>query len=169
MIGANLNAGDSTTNLDCFDVNGDRYRIPCPRPVQYNQGVVDPTTGQGAFADRQPVAMGFGDLRSTTNGSFRLGFDSGGVGHMINLANSEIKDRQARRHLRRERVDGLRPQLDPHRFLDVNGDGLPDHVAGSRAETATSASASTSATRSAKRSSGPAPAGSDDRRLLGRP
>jgi RHS repeat-associated protein len=129
VIGADLNAGDSTTNLDFFDVNGDRLPDSVSLDqVQYNQGVVDPTTGQGAFADRQPVAMGFGDLRSTTNGSFRLGFDAGGVGHMINMANAKSK---TSKHVDTSVVSASTDYgLSSTRtdFLDVNGDGLPDHV-----------------------------------------
>src|SRR4029079_16925528 len=60
VVNADLNTGDSTTNIDFFDVNGDGLPDSVTQDqVQFNQGVVDPLTGQGAFADRESVPMGF--------------------------------------------------------------------------------------------------------------
>jgi len=128
VINANLNAGDSTTDIDLFDVNGDRLPDSVTHgQVQFNQGF-DPLTGQGSFGSRTPMPMVFEDVRSTTNGAFRLGFGAVGVGHMINLANSksdtakhvdtDVASASTDYGMSSTRTD----------FMDINGDGLPDHV-----------------------------------------
>jgi RHS repeat-associated protein len=131
VIEAGVNAGDSTTDIDLIDLNGDRYPDSVTAGgVQYNDGV-------GAFSQRMPIDMSFpqsespagGDVRSTVNASLRLGLGFNFIGQLINLANSGSKTKEevstdvasasTDYGVSSTRVD----------FIDMNGDGLPDRVA----------------------------------------
>jgi len=122
-IQAGVNAGDSTTDIDLFDVNGDRY------PDSVTSGGVQSSDGIGSFSGRQQVDMGFGDVRSTANASLRFGLSSCVAGQLINLSNSGSETKM---HVSTDVVSATTDygvsstRVD---FLDLNGDGLLDHVA----------------------------------------
>jgi len=114
--------GDSTTQVDFFDVNGDRY----PDSVT-NQGVAY-NDGVGAFTTRNTFDMGFGDLRRTLNASLQAGVSVGAGGQEINEADTlgATKKLSATQSIGGTVDYGVNStRID---FVDVNGDGLPDHV-----------------------------------------
>jgi len=122
-LNAGVNAGDSTTDIDLLDLNGDRY------PDSVTSGGVQFNDGVGSFSGRTPLNLGFDDVRSTTNASLRFGIDLGVIGQLINLANSHSK---TAKHVSTSVASASTDygvsstRVD---FVDVNGDGLPDHVA----------------------------------------
>jgi len=122
-LNAGINAGDSTTDIDLLDLNGDRF------PDSVTSGGVQFNDGVGAFTGRAPIDMGFDDVRSTTNASLRFGIDLGVIGQLINLANSRSK---TAKHVSTSVASASTDygvsstRVD---FADVNGDGLLDHVA----------------------------------------
>jgi RHS repeat-associated protein len=126
VVSAAINDGDSTTDVDLIDLNGDRY------PDSVSAGTVQFNDGVGAFTSRQAIDMAledFEDVRSTSNGSMRLAVNLGDIGDLINMANSRSK---TSRTVATAAVSGATnygvssTRVD---FLDVNGDGLLDHVA----------------------------------------
>ena len=122
IISAAINDGDSTTDIDLLDLNGDRY------PDSVSAGTVQYNDGVGAFTPRQNLDLGFDDVRSTSNASMRLAVDLGSIGQLINMASSRSK---TSRTVATAAVSGATDygvsstRVD---FLDVNGDGLVDHV-----------------------------------------
>ena len=132
-LSAGVNAGDSTTNIDLVDMNGDWYPDSVTSGgVQYNDGV-------GAFTSRMGVDMGLGDggdLRSTTNASLRFGISIGdNTNQLINLAGT---DSGTRKDVSTASISGSTDygvsstRID---LVDINGDGLPDHVSRKPGET----------------------------------
>jgi RHS repeat-associated protein len=121
-LNAAVNAGDATTDIDLFDLNGDRY------PDSVSAGTVQYNDGQGAFSARTPIDMGFGDLRSTNNASLRFGVDLGAIGQLINLSNSRSETSKTVSTSVASASTDYGVSSTRTDFVDVNGDGLPDHV-----------------------------------------
>ena len=130
-IGGGANGGDSTTQVDFFDINGDRFPDSITNGgVQYNSGP-GPNNGPGSFGARTPVpTMSFGsdnpDLRKTLNVSLQAA--AGANRKLINESNGEG---ETKRVTASASLDGSfdygvnSTRID---FADVNGDGLVDHV-----------------------------------------
>jgi RHS repeat-associated protein len=124
VVGASVgvNGGDSTTDVDLFDLNGDRY------PDSVTSGAISYNDGRTGFSARQGIDMGFDDVRSTENASLRFGIDLSSDNKLINLASSKSK---TSRTVATAAISGSTDygvsstRVD---FIDVNGDGLVDHV-----------------------------------------
>jgi len=125
-VNAGANGGDATTQVDFFDFNGDRFPDSITRSgVQYNDGA----TG---FAPRQAVDMAIGgstELRRVLNASLQAGVavsangrqifnESEGGGDTKKLGSTAALSASADYGVSSTRID----------FVDVNGDGLVDHV-----------------------------------------
>jgi len=122
VVTAAINAGDSTTDIDLFDLNGDRYPDSVAAgSVQYNDGV-------GTFTSRQGVNMGFDDVRSTSNASMRLAVDLSAIGDLINMATSRSKTSKTVPTAAVSGATNYGVSSTRTDFIDVNGDGLLDHV-----------------------------------------
>ena len=117
------NGGDATTQVDFFDVNGDRF------PDSITSGGVQFNDGTGTFSARQAVNAGFGDLRRTVNASLQAGLsvsssdrqlinETDGEGNTKRLSSTSSLSGSVDYGVSSTRVD----------FADVNGDGLPDHI-----------------------------------------
>jgi RHS repeat-associated protein len=123
-LNAGVNGGDSTTQVDFFDLNGDRYPDSITRSgISYNDGV-------GTFSDRLPVDAGFGELRKTINASLQAGVavTTPASRQLINEADGAgiTKKISATANLGVSLDYGVNStRVD---FADVNGDGLVDHV-----------------------------------------
>jgi RHS repeat-associated protein len=134
-VTAGGNGGDSTTQVDFLDLNGDRYPDSITNGgIQYNQY----KDGTQSFSPRIPVDAGFGDLRSIFNASIQAGVSVGtgtdrqlinepegasapepeAVGRTKKLSASVALSGTADYGVSSTRID----------FADVNGDGLIDHV-----------------------------------------
>jgi RHS repeat-associated protein len=121
-VNAAVNAGDSTTDVDLFDVNGDRF------PDSVTAGGVQLSDGVGSFGPRLPLDMGFGDVRSTKNASLRFGFDLGVIGQLINLSDSHSESSKSVSTSVASASTDYGVSSTRVDFVDVNGDGLVDHV-----------------------------------------
>ncbi|HET6148600.1 MAG TPA: SpvB/TcaC N-terminal domain-containing protein [Polyangia bacterium] len=125
-ITAALGGGDATTQVDFFDVNGDRFPDSVTHGgVQYNHY----NDGVGTFSDREPVDMGFGDLRSTLNASLQAGLSAGGGRQVINETLTDGSTRKVGATVSVGAVTDYAVSSTRVDFADVNGDGLVDHVA----------------------------------------
>ena len=117
-LGGELSGGVSASQLDFFDLNGDRY------PDQVTPSGVRFSDGQGGFSPLIDVGIG-GDIRSfqDVNVSATIGL---GIPYSKKRANGKTKS-----------VDAPLPSVGTgtslsqtrHDLVDVNGDGLPDRVA----------------------------------------
>jgi RHS repeat-associated protein len=115
--------GDATTQVDFFDVNGDRFPDSVTRTgVAYNDGA-------GAFGARNLFDLGFGDLRSTTNASLQAGVSVGADGQSINETETDGTTRKLSTTVSLGGSVDYGVNSTRIDFVDVNGDGLPDHVA----------------------------------------
>jgi RHS repeat-associated protein len=122
------NGGDATTQVDFFDVNGDRFPDSITRDgVQYNDGV-------GSFSPRQAsnnmMFSDSSDLRSILNVGLQAGVAVGG-GANRQLENEAEGDGSTKKISATVSLQGSgdygvnSTRVD---FVDVNGDGLVDHV-----------------------------------------
>jgi RHS repeat-associated protein len=122
-VNAGVNRGDATTQVDFFDVNGDRY------PDSITRGGVQYNDGSSTFSTRQPADAGFGHLRKVVNFSLQAGSEatlgdrqllneSNGKGHTKKISATTSIGNAADYGVSSTRID----------FVDVNGDGLVDHV-----------------------------------------
>jgi RHS repeat-associated protein len=119
-LGAGGNRGRTSTNLDFFDFNGDRYPDSVSlEGVQFNNG-------DGTFGGRKAIPnMSTDALRRVENRSAR-----GSVGGNVKLINQSATDAHPKRHLMTGFHVGYDyglsfAQID---WIDMNGDGLPDLV-----------------------------------------
>jgi RHS repeat-associated protein len=129
---AGVNGGDGTTQVDFFDFNGDHYPDSITLAgVQYNDGV-------SGFAPRQAVDMRTevgtsneaNEIRKILNVSLQAGVAVGGGSNreLVTEAkgNGETKKLSATVSLSGSADYGVSStRID---FVDVNGDGLLDHV-----------------------------------------
>jgi RHS repeat-associated protein len=114
-------SGDATGLLDFIDLNGDRL----PDSLSYDRAQFQIAEG---FAPAQPLNMTFGNLRSIANENIRFGFAVGSAASAV--ANKLEASGTTKAIL------SILPSLGLHYgnsvttvdFVDVNGDGLPDHV-----------------------------------------
>jgi RHS repeat-associated protein len=150
-ITGGVNGGDSITNVDFFDMNGDGLPDSITRDgVQYNSGGLAFGLSGGSFGSRMPSSMWFAapngnqDLRRILNVTLQAGFGGNGSRKLINLTKGDGESKQVAASaainasldygVSSTRVD----------FVDVNGDGLPDRVL---KEPAATSSAETGALR----------------------
>ena len=120
-----VNAGDSTTDIDLVDLNGDRY------PDSVTAGAVQYNDGVGAFTARTPIDMGLaeaGDLRSTTNASLRFGLSTNIGDALINIADSGSKTKETVSTAAVSAAVDYGVSSTNVDLVDINGDGLLDHV-----------------------------------------
>jgi RHS repeat-associated protein len=122
-VSAGGNGGDATTQVDFFDVNGDRFPDSVTRSgVAYNNGT-------GSFATRQTIDAGFGDLRRTFNASLQAGVSVSGSDRQI-INESDAQGRTRRLSSTTSLSGSVDYGVSSTRidFADVNGDGLEDHI-----------------------------------------
>ena len=115
------NDGDSTGQLDFLDLNGDRL----PDSISYGTAQFQ---GPEGFGPGTPLGMTFGSLRAIDNHNLRFGFSLGsGASAIANKLNAGGTTKA---------IVSVLPSFGLHYgrsttsvdFVDVNGDGLPDHV-----------------------------------------
>jgi RHS repeat-associated protein len=129
---AGLNGGDATTQVDFFDFNGDRFPDSITHGgIQLNNGDRD---GERRFLARQPVDLSIGggstEIRRIQNVSLQAGatVSSAGSRQLINevYGDGETKKISTTAALSGSADWGVSStRID---FVDVNGDGLIDHV-----------------------------------------
>ena len=111
--------GDTTSERDLFDVNGDRF------PDVVTAGAVQLNDGQSGFRVPQVMPGGFPDLREIVHRTARVGL--GVNGKLINLTNAQgASTGTVSTGFNLGLTYGL--TATHTEFADVNGDGLPDQV-----------------------------------------
>jgi RHS repeat-associated protein len=126
-INGAIGGGDSTTQIDLMDLNGDR----APDSVTYGAVQYNDPLAQTFLAQQQVPSMGYDDVRRTVNGALHFGVSiniGDDRGDRINQADSQTNSNKvvstaAIGGSTDYGVSGTRVD-----FIDVNGDGLPDHV-----------------------------------------
>jgi RHS repeat-associated protein len=126
-VTAGVNGGDATTQVDFLDLNGDRF------PDSLTLGGVQYNDGAGTFSARTPLDMTLGDateIRRISNASLQGGVaisspssrqqinESDGDGSTKKLSGTVSVSASADYGVSSTRID----------LVDVNGDGLLDHV-----------------------------------------
>ncbi|HEU4730906.1 MAG TPA: SpvB/TcaC N-terminal domain-containing protein [Kofleriaceae bacterium] len=117
-LGVDASTGDTTSVLDFFDINGDHFPDALfADGVRFNDG-------QG-LGGKAPVAFGFDDLRFVEHRGLRA--HAGVQGSLINVTNTagETKTLVSTGFNVGTEYSMSATQVD---FVDINGDGLPDHV-----------------------------------------
>ena len=115
------NDGDSTGLLDLIDLNGDRV----PDSVTYNSVQF---RGPEGFLSPASVGMTFGSLRAIENHNMRFGFAVGSAASAVANALKASGNTKS--------IVSVLPSFGLHYgqsttgvdLVDVNGDGLPDHL-----------------------------------------
>jgi RHS repeat-associated protein len=130
-VTAGVNGGDATTQVDFFDFNGDRLPDSITQGgVQFNNYANNNTM---SFSGRQPVDLSLGDateIRRISNASLQGGIaiSSAGSRQQINESDGDgsTKKLSATASVSASADYGVSStHID---FVDVNGDGLLDHV-----------------------------------------
>ena len=116
--GVALSFGHAIGQLDFMDMNGDRY------PDQLRKDATRFSNGATGFGGTESIPAGFGDLRKTEQRNLSLSL---GQGWLVNKITPESAVGRLAQFLPSIGAHGgiSSTQVD---FIDVNGDGLPDHV-----------------------------------------
>ena len=125
LASVDVSAGDSTTDIDLVDINGDRY------PDSVTAGAIQYNDGVSAFSGRTPIDMGLseaGDLRSTTNASLRFGLSTNVGDALVNLADTQSKTKETASTQAVSAAVDYGVSSTNVDLVDINGDGLLDHV-----------------------------------------
>jgi translation initiation factor 2 beta subunit (eIF-2beta)/eIF-5 len=132
-FGGSINLGTTKTYNDFFDINGDRYPDQILFPIGSSSLSAIYNTN-GGFTGLGSMPGAFPDLRSRTNITFGTGMTPGAIGSFIKQVIAANGDPEA------TTVDKTGFSFTPGfnmtlgqsasdtDMMDINGDGLPDHV-----------------------------------------